>query len=294
MPETKEKIARRAINAELAKKYSQIVLRFLLTPYRILRYVCIVLGAAVLLVSLVIGWMVASFLRSVPDVRGVTFAQAQLIASQKAYARIGDKKKQFRWTPLNEVSREYLYAIVYSEDSTFFEHNGFNFEMMANSLAENIREKRPAFGASTISQQVAKNLFLDNEKTISRKLKEVLVTRDLEKHFGKNQILELYLNVAEFGPELVGVDAAARHFFHKAPAQINAAEGAFIALMLPSPKRNYYSIYRNRNLSRVKKRRIERVLRDLFYEEYVTEKQYREYTHYNFFPDTWRAPAGNR
>lgn len=266
------------------------------SPWRAFKVVCFSLGAATLVLSLVALISVYGYLKSLPNMSMLKFRDLKLIAQGKLQNKIQDPKHLYRWVSLDDISREYLYSIVASEDATFFEHSGFNFEAMANSLAENIKEQKIAYGGSTISQQVVKNLFLSSERTVSRKIKEFLITRELEARFSKNEILELYLNLAELGPDIYGVNAAAWTYFRKAPKKVNAAEGTFIALMLPSPKRHYYTIYQNRNLTRQKRRKIERVLRDMLYEEYLTEKQYREYVQWDYFkgtPDT-RLPARSR
>src|SRR5690606_7712117 len=99
-----------------------------------------------------------------------------------------------------------------------------------------------------------------------------------------NQIIEIYLNLAEFGPDIFGVRAASHHFFGKSPGKINAAEGAFMALMLPSPRKNHYAIFQNHNLTRAKRKRIRRVLRDMMYSEFISPEQYRRYLRYDYFP----------
>ncbi len=196
---------------------------------------------------------------------------------------------------MKEINRELLFSIVISEDSTFFEHGGFNLEAMIDSVAENIKERRPAYGASTITQQVAKNLFLTNEKTILRKLQEAILTNKLEAKFSKNEILEVYLNIAEFGPDIFGINAASHHFFKLNPSEVNAAQGALLAQMLPSPRRHYFQIFENKNLTRAKRKRIDRILRDMLYQEYITEKQYREYVRYRYFEEgTPRSLARSR
>jgi monofunctional biosynthetic peptidoglycan transglycosylase len=239
--------------------------------------------------------VVSHFFRSLPPVDTMDFATLRKITESRVAAKLPSGAPPLRWTELSQVSRAGLYAIVLSEDATFFEHDGINVDAMLDSLAENLKERRAAYGASTITQQVAKNLFLTSEKSFTRKLKELFVTAALERHFTKNQILEAYFNVAEFGPDLYGIDAAARHFFKVRPDALNAAQGAFLALMLPSPRRNYFSIWQNRNLTRVKRRRIDRVLRDMLYEEYLTEAQFREMLRFNYFPqDSARRATASR
>ena len=267
----------------LAHRLLDHALNILLSPIRFFKTLCFCIGFIFLSVTMALGGALYHYLRDLPRLENLKFREVKALAQAKIQERLSEKKKAFQWVALDEMSREYLYAIVISEDATFFEHRGFNFEAMANSLAENIKEQRFAYGGSTISQQVAKNLFLSQEKTLARKIREFFVTRSLEANFSKNEILEMYLNLAEFGPDIVGVNRAAWEFFKKGPQRINAAEGAFIALMLPAPKRHYYSIYQNRNLTRVKRKKIERVLRDMLYEEYLSDAQYSQYVKYDYF-----------
>ncbi len=221
----------------------------------------------------------------------MSFAKLKTITQTKISAHYENKKRKHRWVSLKDVSRDFLYTVVMSEDAQFFEHSGVEFDNILASAALNIKEGKYSHGASTISQQVVKNIFLSNQKTISRKLKEVLITQDLERYFSKNEILELYLNLAEFGPDLYGARSAAWHFFRKRPAKINAAEGAFMSLMLPSPRKNHYSIFQNHNLTLSKKKKIRRVLRDMLHQEFISLKQFKRYSRYNYFTIPRRAIA---
>lgn len=272
------------------------VVRVFRKPWDVFVKICFGIGLAVLVVLFLTAGYVTVFFRSLPNVQKIGFENLKEIGRQRVVDRLENKQARYEWTPLRDVSREFLYSVVVSEDASFFEHSGFNLEMMLSSMAENIKEGKSAYGASTISQQVAKNLFLSNEKTYLRKIKEFFITQRLENALKKNEIAELYLNVAEFGPDIFGVAAASKHYFNTTPAKINAAQGAFIALMLPSPKRHYFSIFQNRNLTKAKLRRVERVLRDMLYEEYLSETQYHRYSKYNYFPDvnlsSSRSPAG--
>ena len=268
------------------------VARAVILPWKLFKVVCFVLGLSLLGAGSATYVYVTTFFHSLPAIEKMTTKDLQQLGRHRIEDRLVNKHAYFHWVQLGEISRGCLYSIVTSEDATFFEHDGFNYEAIMDSLAENIRERKPAFGASTISQQVVKNLFLGNEKTIVRKFREFLITRAVERHFSKNQILEVYLNIAEFGPDIYGVDAASRHFFVHNAGEINAAQGAFLGLMLPSPRRNYFSIWQNRNLTKIKHRRLERVLRDMLYEEYLTEAQYRQFVHYPYFPEkNSRMPA---
>lgn len=158
------------------------------------------------------------------------------------------KKRPAYWTNLGAASKVGVAAIVLSEDWAFYQHNGFDWEQIRNSVETNLKKGKFARGGSTITQQVAKNVFLSNEKTIWRKVQEAVLAVRLERNLGKSRILEIYLNIAEFGKGLYGIGPAARYYFKKSPGQLTAKEGAFLAMLLPSPKK--YSVsYRKRVLT---------------------------------------------
>lgn len=262
-----------------AKKKVQ---RVLTTPWRVFKTLVFLLGLSVMGSLAVAYFVTANFFQSLPNTDKMTLNDLKTQAVKRMEAKVVNKRYRHRWVPLKDISRDLLFSIVMSEDSTFFEHNGFNFDAMVDSLAENLRERRNAFGASTISQQVVKNLFLDSDKSYKRKLKEFFVTRALEAKFSKNEILEVYLNIAEFGPDIYGVAAASDIYFRKRPIDMNAAEGALLAVLLPSPKRFYYAIVENRNISKQKRKRLERILRDMYYEEFISEADYQKYVRYDY------------
>lgn len=141
------------------------------------------------------------------------------------------------WVPLAQVSPYVVDAVLAHEDPAFFRHAGFAPWAIETSLAENLEAGRFVRGASTISMQLAKNLYLDQDKTLSRKAREALLTWWLEEKLTKLQILELYLNVIEYGPDLYGIGPAARHYFGTEPSELGPEQAAFLATILPSPKR---------------------------------------------------------
>lgn len=147
------------------------------------------------------------------------------------------------WSTLNEISRYAVYAIVLSEDWAFFEHSGFDLDQIKMAVIEAIKGKRIR-GASTISQQLMKMLLLDQGKTFKRKFLEAFYTAYLEYAVPKNKILEAYLNMAEFGRGIYGIRAAAKYYFHKSPSNLSPKEGAFLAMLLPSPKKYSESFYK--------------------------------------------------
>jgi monofunctional biosynthetic peptidoglycan transglycosylase len=146
------------------------------------------------------------------------------------------KPVQYQWVPAAQVPDTLRQAVVASEDQKFYTHNGFDFEAIAKALEHNEKSKRKR-GASTISQQVAKNLFLWPSRSYLRKGLEVTFTVLIELCWSKERILEVYLNIAEFGPGVYGVEAAARRFFDKPSSELTPQEAARLAAVLPNPRK---------------------------------------------------------
>ncbi len=144
------------------------------------------------------------------------------------------------WVPRDAISRHMETAVLICEDGAFFRHHGFDDEAIQNSLRENIKAGHFVRGASTISMQLAKNLYLPREKTVSRKLQEAVLTMLLEQELTKDQIMELYLNVIEFGPGLYGVGPAANYYFNTSASHLSLGQSLYLASILPNPKRQYF------------------------------------------------------
>jgi hypothetical protein len=140
------------------------------------------------------------------------------------------------WTPLSEISPYVESAVLVCEDGRFLRHSGFDLEAIANSIKDNLRTGRFARGGSTVSMQLAKNLYLRRDKTLSRKLQEAALTMLLEQSFSKRQLLELYLNVIEYGPGIYGIGPAARHYFDTTPDRLSLSQSFFLISLLPNPK----------------------------------------------------------
>jgi hypothetical protein len=141
------------------------------------------------------------------------------------------------WTELDNISPFMIAAVLTTEDGAFYKHHGFNHSAIRNSTAANLKARRFVRGASTITMQLAKNLFLSREKTLSRKIEEVILTDYLEQAFRKDDMIELYLNVIEFGPDVYGVTQAADYYFGRKPEELNLPECYFLASIMPSPVR---------------------------------------------------------
>jgi monofunctional biosynthetic peptidoglycan transglycosylase len=156
---------------------------------------------------------------------------------ETALMRERGKKRVQEWVPLDRVSQDLVDAVLMGEDAGFFGHEGFDIEEIRRAFERNWEEGRTVRGASTITQQLAKNLFLSTERSYGRKIEEALLARRLEKALSKKRILEIYLNVIEWGDGIYGVEAASRDVLGKSAALLDPAEGALLAAMIPSPLR---------------------------------------------------------
>jgi monofunctional biosynthetic peptidoglycan transglycosylase len=157
---------------------------------------------------------------------------------EKIWKEKGIKRKiSMSWAPLSRISPYVMKAVIIAEDDKFWSHDGFDFEAMQKALEKDIRKKKFKAGGSTISQQLAKNLYLSPAKNPVRKVKEAILTWRIEQQLSKRRIIELYLNVAEMGDGLFGVEAAARKYFGKSARDLNAREAAMLAASLPNPRR---------------------------------------------------------
>lgn len=144
-----------------------------------------------------------------------------------------------RWVPYARISVHLKRAVIAAEDAKFIDHAGFDWEAIQKAIEKNERRGRVVAGASTISQQLAKNLFLSGRRSYLRKVQEAVLAWMLETALSKRRILELYLNFAEWGDGVFGAEAAARHHFGVSAASLGASQAAWLAVVLPSPRRYY-------------------------------------------------------
>jgi monofunctional biosynthetic peptidoglycan transglycosylase len=176
------------------------------------------------------------------------------------------------WAPLGQIARKAQGAILVSEDWAFFQHQGFDEKQIRETLKESLEEGRFTRGASTITQQVVKNVYLSHERSLIRKARELWLASKIEKVVGKKRILEVYLNIAEMGEGIFGIGPASRRYFGKSPSALNAKEGAFLAMLLPSPKK-YAVSFRKRELTPFARRRIRAILNKLVMAGYLTAEE---------------------
>jgi monofunctional biosynthetic peptidoglycan transglycosylase len=176
------------------------------------------------------------------------------------------------WTPAESIPVEMKWAVIVAEDANFYRHEGIDVKAIKEAIKYDLEKKRLARGASTITQQTAKNLFLSREKTITRKVEEVYLAKRMEQELTKGRILELYLNIVELGPMVHGIGHAARYYFDRPAANLTPRQCAFLAAMLPGPQK-VYNPYRH--LDRVSKR-SDMVLRQMRDRGVLTEAEYRQ------------------
>jgi len=159
-------------------------------------------------------------------------------------------KRVQTWVPIDRISPNVARAVIAGEDSRFFEHDGFDYEAIRAAAEENWEQKKIVRGASTITQQLAKNLYLSESRDPFRKIREAMITRSLEANLTKWRILEIYLNVIEWGDGIYGVEAAAQTYFGTSASRLNANQAAYLAAMIPNPRTVYNPKTNPRNVAR--------------------------------------------
>lgn len=197
------------------------------------------------------------------------------------------------WTYLEDISPFLVHAVLAHEDAQFFNHNGFSPPHIRNALVRNLKEGRYVVGASTITMQLVKNVFLHREKTLARKVQEVLLTWWVEQVFEKRELLELYLNVIEYGPAVYGLRHASDYYFKRLPSDLSPAEAVFLSTILPNPKR-YHGMYRKGALSSGWKDRMRAIFRRMRAREWYTTEAVdyglAELEHFRFYPAGQTSP----
>ncbi len=166
----------------------------------------------------------------------------------KSNSFIREKLGLDSWIPLVGISHLAVEAVILNEDDGFYRHEGYEPRAIQNAVKNDVVSLSLKRGGSTITQQVVKNLLLSRKKSFRRKIEEFILAREAEKSLGKERILEIYLNTAEFGPGLYGMESASRYYFDKKPLDLTAKEGAFLAMLLPSPLK-YGKSFRDKKLT---------------------------------------------
>jgi monofunctional biosynthetic peptidoglycan transglycosylase len=195
---------------------------------RLLRTVALVVVGYYALVVLALLW-----LRVLPPPTTTVQIQRRI----ESWFAPGEYDKRWDWTPIDSISRDAQRAVVAAEDARFYLHDGFDWEEIGVVVEEARREGEPSRGASTITQQLVKNLFLTTHANVVRKGAEISITPLAELILPKRRILELYLNVVEWGHGIYGIEAASRHYYRIPASRLSREQGARLAAVLPAPRR---------------------------------------------------------
>lgn len=188
----------------------------------------------------VLAWL-AWELITFPDVAKLAKERPKTTAfMEQRKERLRDQGKndqlEWRWVAYGSISPSLRRAVLVAEDSSFYEHEGVDVEGMKEAFERNWKRRKITHGGSTITQQLAKNLYLSPSRNPLRKVREYFIARSLEKHLTKKRILEIYLNVVEMGERVYGAEAASRHYFRKSASALSASQAALLAGCLPNPR----------------------------------------------------------
>lgn len=206
-----------------------------------LRLVWRVLVVSALLLLLYQAWIFAHVVWWIRfDPASSRFMEDRLQVLQESHPDAG---LRHRWVPYERISIHLKRAVIAAEDGKFLDHEGFDWDALQRAYERNLRKGRVVAGGSTISQQLAKNLFLSSQRTPWRKAQEAVITVMLEAVMSKRRILEIYLNVIEWGNGVFGAEAAARHYFRTSAAALGPDQAARLAAMVPNPR--FYDRHRN-------------------------------------------------
>jgi len=193
-----------------------------------------------------------------------------LMRHREAEARPRPYRIDQRWVPYSTISPLLRRAVLIAEDDAFYAHGGLDWHEIGESARRNWQKRRIVRGGSTITQQLARNLFLGNERTLTRKLREVLLARRLEATLSKRRIFELYLNTIEWGDGIFGAEAAARHWFGVGASELDARQAALLASIIINPRR-----YSPLEPSRRIERRMKTILGRMARRGFITEDELR-------------------
>jgi len=224
-----------------------------------------------LLIFLTVALYVGYVVFTMPDVLSLKIKNPTTTAliEQRANEKNTTPKPIRTWTSYKNISPHLRNAVLIAEDSAFFQHSGYDLEQIKESAKRNWREKRFARGASTITQQLAKNLYLSTSKNPLRKIQEFLIAQEIERELSKQRIFEIYLNVIEWGDGIYGIEPASERYFGKSASDLLPEEGAILAAMIPNPRRYTPT----RNLRYLERRKADILYRLVRY-SYLPQDEY--------------------
>lgn len=230
----------------------------------------LILKTALITITLLVLSGVGYYIHLISKVRVLGDHYPVFNFENKSYELV--KQKPAHWVSVKEVSNAAKQAIIISEDWAFYDHDGIDRNQIEIAIKDSWNQGKLTRGASTITQQVVKNTLLSSEKTLTRKLKEILLATELEKVLSKDQILEHYLNLIELGRDIYGIKQASFYYFNKSPANLSHKEGAFLAMLLPSPVK-YSQSFRDKALTEFASAQVNEILVKLRQANFITEEQ---------------------
>lgn len=244
-----------------ADKFSKYKIRFLIVFW-------LVFGIAIISYF-------SSFISAVYSIRKInsSYFTVDFIDNHPRYVQIDTIPSN--WVPIEKISKRIQQAIIASEDGKFYLHPGYDLEQLRNAINDSFILKKKLRGASTITQQLVKNLFLSRDKKMGRKANELILALMIEKYSNKQKILEIYLNIIEYGHGLYGIENATKFYFNKLPSQINAREAAFLAMLLPSPTK-YAKSFKSKSLTPFANRIVRSILLKMRQSGYISESEFQE------------------
>lgn len=189
------------------------------------------------LLLILLGFQITMFFIILYRVMPVPVTPLHLVRVYEQVRDGKDIKLSKEWKSIDYVSDKFCLAVITAEDVKFIQHYGFDFAQIKNSIERGMKRGKKLRGASTISQQTAKNLFFTPKRSWIRKVPEVIITLSLELLWTKKRILEVYINIIEMGDGIYGIEAASQHYFHKSATKLTSRESALIAACLPNPRR---------------------------------------------------------
>lgn len=201
------------------------------------------------------------------------------------------------YVPLKNISPYLQKTVILTEDSNFWNHKGFDWESIEKNAKQGLASGVFKRGGSTISQQLAKNMYLTKDRTFIRKGLEAIITDRIENTLTKKEILERYFNIVEFGKNIYGIKAAAKYYFQKSPAELGIVESAFLAMVLPNPVKYSQSYYR-KELTPFARKRVAEIVENMYRYHRISQEEYDMAIHQvaYFFkpeppPEEWGTPA---
>ena len=228
-------------------------------------------GTLILTIIIIVSYALSIIFYPIPNVNHPYEEKVVSIEDKEIYSQI--RNEYASYTKLSNVSEAFINTLIQIEDQNFYTHNGLDYKRILASAIENLKNMHITQGASTITQQLARMIYLSNDKTLTRKLHELLISKKLEANYQKDKILEMYINLVYFGHNLYGIDSASYYYFNKSPAHLSYNESAVLVGIINSPNNNAPDIDLDACLSKKNS-----ILKILFENKILDNENYNFYT----------------